>query len=1837
MANSFKNFIFRNNSLNIKIFKKQIGFKNLRKYILQINHSLIDYQVCEIIFDIVVNNGKFDIDKNFHIQNGDSALFLLQLFSKSNQEIFCQILDTFFKICEQSILNRSACSYARFIPFLFKFIIKISESPKPMEMKQKIIRLIEIISSLRITTNELKLFFSHLKSLPGNFRPPKSSLILSIIDKITQTKEQFPKSFFNFSGENSTLKLSSIPQSAFKKGYSFVTWFRLGKLFKTAHNQPNQSYSPRLFSFMSKDKEGFELFFSAIDSQKKNDNLKEDEKSKIGLKLNFVVNPSSSHQNKVEKDLELHIRKWYFIAVTHENKGSSPEKFNIYINGKIQESSQNLKYPSFSNLYYNHIGSHAFGGNYFCGQMGSIYLFNDTLSEMEVKEMYSVSSNYFLSFSEAEWIINSNKIPSKEEFLDDSFHKKLFMSLKSQAVNKDNFIEKSQSNSIKAQLVNVSEGKTSNIHDAIYRSNGISVFFPLIIQSDQPLGSSQNIDIFKTEENYKNLIDYSIDPEISNQIFNIIKNVLIQSPTNQEEMIRSHGFMILSHLYQHINTSHITENHIYSIQEMITQINNPKLIKDMTHDFLLDYNLWIYCDYEIQLKLIETLKFIISFKTKSDSNEKNSNVFLRIGELLDIIVLYFWENSEKESNARAKIETKTHKRTGTILGTKPKNEQILNLRQSFLQLIELSLNMNYNRGDLQVLLSKCFVIQNNKIISSVLQQILRIIFKNIFILIDDLIELNFLDPFIFLLNNPSEKVRVLCFETIYHLHKFLFQIKKKEDLESSFPTVLTTPTKDNDNDKDQLQEMYQKLNIHKSRISSSHGFEMFHNVVSKYQPTQKTTEQLFNLLLINLPHSQKMENKSLAKIQTPWILKTLFYLVRKSSDQIGLDIANRLFSLFNENEANVKIFANQNYWQEWILQAFFFSEFSLENYIPKPDNSDQNLHQKINEVLLSIIKCVLRFIFMDQENSTLHIFNMLNILRIMQEENQILNEQKNIFIHIFYQELLKDLDELIEYEISKIDWKEDEKEYSLMLKFQLLQKMKKIKQANFESNIGDLILFIGYFIFFDNIKEEMILNYSHKINKSSLLDTTTQLNEKLAQNIILFLDKFGFIDSGFFFQKDNLKKKEIFEVILLLLFFGIEVSECQICSKYLELLQRLFCMYKILSKPEQQIMEERKELIFVAAFHFFKVLDSLSGDEENENENENEQLTIDDLSVSIDQIEKKNNFINIESDPIFSTDGKKEAEIVGENKIIDYKITKQRLVNAHIQSFILYFHKFFTPILKFENQENLPPISIDLSNFNSQNSWELQMVLSKKKWKVAIEKELDSFAVQFDRDIQQTKNKYHEEMQNQFNIFQTVSNEEKRRIFESTNEIQNQIQQTFVNFIRRERENMRKREVKYRQHKKFIVLYWRKIFRNLTNERGPWGNGLKEKEPYEIYWKLDKTEDSLRRRMKMKKNYKHNPYYHASIRRDERYISESDKLISEYEQQKITNSKKSTTGIEMIPDENTLDTDEYAIKKNINNNNNSNNNNNNQEYLSDKSQKSKFIISVEQSQTESELESDNYQLEYSNEKEEEQLELIYTTPCRLIIPLNYCFGRFVLTKDYLNFIVDPKVEENIPIDSNKKPNKHKIKRETPKHPKENKNKSWPLNQLKAIYKRRYLHQHTALEFFLLNKKSFFIDFSKEKRDEVYERIINIKPPNLIIEFETGDPQKWIEQSQYTQMWQRWEMSNFEYLMKLNTIANRSYNDISQYPVFPWILSDYSSLKIDLHDPKIYRDLSKPIGAMNEERLKIFQSRFDFQTQQGDIPPFHYGSHYSSSGLVLILAKWHIELIGLSSQKQKKNN
>ena len=77
---------------------------------------------------------------------------------------------------------------------------------------------------------------------------------------------------------------------------------------------------------------------------------------------------------------------------------------------------------------------------------------------------------------------------------------------------------------------------------------------------------------------------------------------------------------------------------------------------------------------------------------------------------------------------------------------------------------------------------------------------------------------------------------------------------------------------------------------------------------------------------------------------------------------------------------------------------------------------------------------------------------------------------------------------------------------------------------------------------------------------------------------------------------------------------------------------------------------------------------------------------------------------------------------------------------------------------------------------------------------------------------------------------------------------------------------------------------------------------------------------------------------------------------------------------------------------------------------------------------------------------------------------------------------------------------------------------------------------------------------------------------------------------FSKRWQNEEISNFQYLMHLNTLAGRGYSDLTQYPVFPWVLTDYESENLDLSDPKTFRKLDKPMGCQTPEGEEEFKKR-----------------------------------------------
>ncbi|OWB58117.1 hypothetical protein B5S28_g4113 [[Candida] boidinii] len=221
-------------------------------------------------------------------------------------------------------------------------------------------------------------------------------------------------------------------------------------------------------------------------------------------------------------------------------------------------------------------------------------------------------------------------------------------------------------------------------------------------------------------------------------------------------------------------------------------------------------------------------------------------------------------------------------------------------------------------------------------------------------------------------------------------------------------------------------------------------------------------------------------------------------------------------------------------------------------------------------------------------------------------------------------------------------------------------------------------------------------------------------------------------------------------------------------------------------------------------------------------------------------------------------------------------------------------------------------------------------------------------------------------------------------------------------------------------------------------------------------------------------------------------------------------------------------------------------------------------------------------------------------------------------------------------------------------------RSWEMKTLVSVTKRKFLFRNVGLELFFndgssilltcLNKSkasSLFNSLSsrivnKVKDEDLAEALQVSSNPNLGINYSaltdslsgsfasntssTTSLANKLSQAfssnlsshdlslNATKKWRQGEISNFYYLMILNTIAGRTFNDLTQYPVFPWIIADYTSEELDLEDPKTFRDLSKPMGAQTPVRAMKFKQRYE-ELEGTDAPLFHYGTHYSTSMIV----------------------
>nr|XP_034356057.1 neurobeachin isoform X1 [Arvicanthis niloticus] len=369
---------------------------------------------------------------------------------------------------------------------------------------------------------------------------------------------------------------------------------------------------------------------------------------------------------------------------------------------------------------------------------------------------------------------------------------------------------------------------------------------------------------------------------------------------------------------------------------------------------------------------------------------------------------------------------------------------------------------------------------------------------------------------------------------------------------------------------------------------------------------------------------------------------------------------------------------------------------------------------------------------------------------------------------------------------------------------------------------------------------------------------------------------------------------------------------------------------------------------------------------------------------------------------------------------------------------------------------------------------------------------------------------------------------------------------------RREEEKMCDHLISAAKHRDHVTANQlkQKILNILTNKHGAWG-AVSHSQLHD-FWRLDYWEDDLRRRRRFVRNAFGSTHAEALLKSAVEYGTEED----------VIKSKKAF--------------------------------------------RSQAIVN-QNSETELMLEGDDDAVSLLQEKEIDNLAgpVVLSTPAQLIAPVVVAKGTLSITTTEIYFEVDEDDAAFKKIDT-------KVLAYT-----EGLHGKWMFSEIRAVFSRRYLLQNTALEVFMANRTSVMFNFP----DQATVKKVVYSLPRVGVGTSYGLPQarrislatprQLYKSSNMTQRWQRREISNFEYLMFLNTIAGRTYNDLNQYPVFPWVLTNYESEELDLTLPGNFRDLSKPIGALNPKRAVFYAERYE-TWEDDQSPPYHYNTHYSTA-------------------------
>ncbi|KAJ4757798.1 BEACH domain-containing protein B [Rhynchospora pubera] len=1766
------------------------GYQTLQSLLMDFCKWLPSERLLGPLLDMLVD-GKFELNDKTVIKNEDVIVLFLNILHKSSNGTQHHGLDILQSLIKDSIMNRTSCFKADALSFLLDWF-SVEERD---DVTVKIAQLIQIIGGHSISGKDIRKIFALLRGDKVGSKQRKSSLLLSSVGYMI--KEKGPEAFFEFSGHDSGIEIKTPIQWPYNRGFSFSCWLRV-------ENFPDRGIMG-LFSFFTDNGKGCLAMLA---------------------KGTLIFESISQKRQCVMLPLNMMPKQWHFVSVTHSigRAFSAGSQLRCYLDGNLV-SSEKCRYTKVTDIMTRctvgaelmpiseEPGVLGFQSTYpFTGQMGPVYAFSDTLTPEQVKGIYSLGPSYMYNFVGEQSILSTddlllNGILNMREGLSS----KIIFGLNAQASHKRTLFsvsfasENSDKTKFEAKVMDGTKLCSRRLlKEIIYCVGGVSVLFPLLTRFDK---LSMNLSA-------------PSDNRLAADVIDLVASVLDGNVSNQQQMHLLSGFAILGFLFQSIPPCQLNMETLKSLKYMFNVLKScgmsEILIKEALVRIYLNPYIWMYVNYEVQRELH---MFLLEY---FENNRSWLPELCALPRILDVIRQFYWDIPDIRSGFGAK--PLIHPVTKQVVGDRPPREEICKIRLLLLSLAEMSIRQKITAPDIKALISFFERSQDMACIEDVLHMVIRALSQNSFLnsFLEQVNSLGGCYVFISLLQREVEPIRLLGLQLLGKLLVGFASEKKGAKffvLASGRSKYLSEVSKKGTSSMPHLTFLAISERIFKFPLSDNLRATLFDVLLGGASPKQVLQKQLLTDIAKNKNTSGPAFSSHFV---LPQILGCIFKFLQCCKDSsVRVKILEDLLSLLVSNPSNIEALMEHG-WSSWLEASVSLDV--IKEY--KPVQKDEEERPETDEIILvrNLYSVVLTHYLYSVKGGWSQLEETINFLILNIDEDKLSELLKDIF-----EDLAGSLIEISSDEnIFLLQPCRDNTLYLLKL-------------------IDDLLLSESGIKLMLSSKVESTENSSENTSRESTYDVNSAVMEVFnsesgdqLQRLFWSLGSFSYI---WWCLYDKIW-------ILISAVNGKGPHKVQQPNKIANVApapsfgQRARGLVESLNIPAAEVAA----VVVAGGATITSIGSALGGGKPTKNIDKAMLLRAErcprilfhliimylckaDLESASRRVQQ---FISI----LPAVLGQDDDQTKNKLHYIIWSLMKVRSNYGGMDDGARYHiisHLLLEIVISGKSMlatSMLGHETVDTGNNNREESFILSLLQKDRVLSAASDEAKCMKVAKSDRlmQIEELRNKLSEqllEIQNQLHGFEVEIQSNKATILSS--------------------DDARKAafQLAYEEDKQIVKDKWVHIYRALTDERGPWST-----RPFPnkmaTHWKLDRTEDRWRRRQKLKRNYNfderlcHPPAIKSS---DEASNNLSESSMGPNLPEKMKRFLlKGVKGITEESSEQTEDSsgsdvnnsqNEDASDSDVNNSQNAglsgspedaNNMITSSEYLSDVHEKKEPVY------TPMEIDSS---------------EVVSTHPSVLVTTKWKLGGHLTIRRNVLHFSGEFLVEgtggssvfngfpdhksndsKNESKDKNGNDNSDYLTNNNQSN-KIKRHRRWNLLMIKGVHLTRYLLQFTAIEiFFNDSTPPIFLNVASQKEaKQIGSLIVSLRNECLFPKGSSRDKSgilSFVDRQVAVEMaeaaresWRRREICNFEYLMVLNTLAGRSYNDLTQYPIFPWVLADYTSEKLDINKASSFRDLSKPVGALDEKRFKVFEDRYH-NFNDPDIPSFYYGSHYSSMGIVL---------------------